>query len=221
MQINFNGFESKSYSEISQSNPLRWMNLKPNEDGTYTAVSGWWKCKDFMNDALTAYHTGKTFSIYGFTVDPKHFYAPGQTTMPILLKNVAAGWVENMCVVNDYLEEQGMPPVAFLVDNEHTFVELPNKYLENTFYMSQVTLFIRLANTEKVYQCLQEMQEDPVNCNDADNLAACMEKPIGQLADKLKQYLWYYDVTNNCTKTTERIMTSMMHDCGVVSWGWV
>jgi len=213
---------NSSYSEIGQSNPLRWQNLKPVAGG-YEVVSHKWKCKDFMNEVVTSFHTGRDFSIYGFSVENSKFFSEEQHTLPILLHNVLPGWIYNMEVVNDYLLEQGYPEVAIYHDDKHWIVNIPGVYLANTLFMSQVTLFIRLANTTEVYGSINEMCNDPLNKQDAGNLAACFKKPLKDFPVALGDYIWYYDDARNLrydAPASATIQTSLMHNCGVVNWGW-
>lgn len=213
---------NSSYSEIGQTNPLRWQNLKPVADG-YEVVSHKWKCKDFMNEVVTSFHTGRDFSIYGFNVKHKEFFSPNQLTLPILLHNVLPSWRANMDVVNDFLLEQGFPAVECIQVEDKWIVELHTIYLANTMFMSQVTLFIRLANTEGVYGTINDMCSDPLNKQDQPNLNACLKKPMKDFPEKLYNYLWYYDDERNLKRDaspTVTVQTSLMHNCGVVSWGW-
>lgn len=214
-----------TYNEIGQTNPLRWQNLKPVAEGVYECVSHKWKCKDFMNEVVTSFHTGRDFSIYGFEVKHKDFFAEGQDSLPILLHNLLPGWLNNMEVVNEYLLDQGFPGVDIITlpDNK-AIVDIPTIYLANTLFMSQVTLFIRLANTEAVYQSLDDMCNDKVNKQDRTNLDNCFKKPLKDFPAKLNDYLWYYDDERNLKREVPpgtTIQTSLMHNCGVVNWGWV
>ncbi len=215
---------SGSYAEIGQTNPLRWQNLKPVEEGVYEVVSKQWKCKDFMNEVVTSFHTGRTFSIYGFTVEHSKFFSEGQADLPTLLHNVKAGWEANMKVVNDYLDSQDFMVLSWEKFEDGKFViTIPGLYLMNTMFMSQVTLFIRLANTEKEYGSINEMCNDPINKQDSNNLAACFKKPLKDFPKSLEQYIWYYDDSRNLKHdagATATIQTGLMHNCGVVSWGW-
>ena len=89
--------------------------------------------------------------------------------------------------------------------------------------MSQVTLFIRLANTEAEYATLIDMLKDKYNSGDQENFNACLKKPLSQFPPSLSEYLWYYNAEQNCRRDhpkTANIQTGLMHNCGVVSWGW-
>jgi hypothetical protein len=218
--INFDNWDSQPYAEIGQTNPLRWMNLKPVSEDTYEPVSHWWMCKDFMNDAITAKWLKKKFSIYSFVCDPASFYSDEQKTMPMLLKGVLPAFMSNLTVVNQYLKKIKFPTIKASSYEDMVFIELPEKYLDNTLFMSTITLYIRLANTEKDYDSLDNMAGDPINRQDTTNYAATKAKPMEKMPEKYKPYIWSYGTSYNCAKdgSSSSFMTSTMHNCGVVNW---
>lgn len=218
--INFERFNSEPYAEIGQANPLRWMNVKP-VDGGYECVSHWWKCKDFMNDAITAKHLNKTFKIYGFECNPEKFYSPGQVDMPLLLKNTKKSFIVNIDVLNKHLKNIKFPKVKLDPVDDMFLLTLPEKYLENTLYMSTITLYVRMCNTDKEYKCLDNMIDDEWNDGDQNNYKATKQKPINKLSEDKQKYIWYYG-EYNCPRdgSIQQFMTSTMHNCGVVNWSF-
>jgi len=222
--INASSWDNGTYAEAGQSNPLRWQNLKLVGPDTYEPVSMWWKCKDFMNEVVTSFHLGRDFSIYGFQVTHSTFFNKEDTCLPLRLKGVAKSFLVNMGVVNEHLLNEGFPAVEYeSINDGQVFVRIPLEYLCNTLFMSQVTLFIRLANTYKEYATLADMVKDYKNGGDSENFNACLKKPLGSFPATLGAYLWYYNDTQNCKRDhpkSANIQTSLMHNCGVVSWGW-
>jgi len=222
--VNAASWNSGTYSEIGQSNPLRWQNLKLVGSDTYEPVSKWWKCKDFMNEVVTSFHLGRDFSIYGFEVTHNKFFNKEDNALPLRLKGIAQGFLMNMEVVNEHLLNEGYPSITYTpIEDGQVFIRIPLEYLCNTLFMSQVTLFIRLANTDKEYSSLQEMVKDKVNQQDQENFNACLKKPLSKFPPSLGKYIWYYKEERNCSyeyPAGANIQTSLMHNCGVVSWGW-
>jgi len=221
--VNIGSWNEGSYAEIGQTNPLRWMNLKLVGPDTYEPVSKWWKCKDFMNEVVTSYTLGRDFSIYGFQVTHNTFFNKGDTCLPLLLKGVSKSFLVNMGVVNDHLLHEGYPAVEVYQHEVGAFIKIPLEYLANTLFMSQVTLFIRLANTDAEYATLSDMLQDKYNYGDTENFNACLKKPLSKFPPSLGEYLWYYNDQQYCKRDhskTANIQTSLMHNCGVVSWGW-
>jgi len=156
--VNTAKWDSGTYSEIGQSNPLQWQNLKLVGPDTYEPVSKWWKCKDFMNEVVTAFHLERSFSIYGFEVVHNKFFNKEDNALPLRLKGVSQGFLMNMEVVNEHLLNEGYPSISYTpLEDGQVFIRIPLEYLCNTLFMSQVTLFIRLANTDKEYSSLQDM----------------------------------------------------------------
>jgi hypothetical protein len=221
--VNIGSWNEGSYAEIGQTNPLRWMNLKLVGPDTYEPVSKWWKCKDFMNEVVTSYTLGRDFYIYGFQVTHSEFFNKGDTTLPLLLKDVSKSFLVNMEVVNEHLLHEGYPAVEVYQHEVGAFIKIPLEYLANTLFMSQVTLFIRLANTEGEYDSIPNMLKDKHNRGDEVNFNACLKKPLGKFPPSLGEYLWYYNDTQYCKRDHPKganIQTSLMHNCGVVNWGW-
>jgi len=222
--INTAEWDSGTYSEIGQSNSLRWQNLKLVGPDTYEPVSKWWMCKDFMNEVVTSFHTGRDFSIYGFQVTHNEFFNKEDTYLPLRLKNVAKSFLVNMAVVNAHLLHEGFPAVEYeSINDGQVFIQIPLEYLCNTLFMSQVTLFIRLANTDNEYLTLADMVKDYKNKSDSANFNVCLKKPLSQFPKELDEYLWYYNEQQNCKRDHPKeanIQTNLMHNCGVVNWGW-
>lgn len=220
--INFIRWDSQPYGEIGQSNPIRWMNLKPVDKDTYEPVSHWWMCKDFMNDAITSYWIKQPFKIYGFSVDPATFYAEGQTEMFLLLKNILPAWEHNMKVVNKKLKSMRFPLIKWEKMDDYYFITLPHKYLENTLNMSTITLWIRMANTNQPYDDMDKMITDGNNGSDAVNYQKTKDKPMNKLPEKYKDCVWSYGGTYECKRdgSSPKFMTSTMHNCGVVNFSW-
>ena len=68
------------------------------------------------------------------------------------------------------------------------------------------------------------MVNDPKQHQDKPNYEACLKKPLGTFPPELGEYLWYYDKEQNCPRDipmNKNIQTSLMHNCGVVNWGWL
>jgi len=222
--INAAEWDSGTYSEMGQSNSLRWQNLKLVGPDTYEPVSKWWMCKDFMNEVVVSFHLERSFSIYGFNVIHSTFFNKEDTDLPLRLKGITKSFLLNMGVVNEYLLTQGYPSVPYTpMGAGRVFIRIPLEYLCNTLFMSQVTLFIRLANTDAEYETLPDMVKDYKNEGDSANFNACLKKPLSQFPKELDEYLWYYNEKQNCKRehpAGANIQTSLMHNCGVVNWGW-
>lgn len=217
-------FDTQPYSEIGQTNPLRWMNLKPSSDPAFQweAVSHWWKCKDFMNDAVTSWWLKKDYKIYGFVCNYETFFAKDQQEFYFLLKNLMPGWQENMQLVNAALEQWDMPPLTWEMcgkvgEGEGAVLTLPRAYLENTLCMSTACLYVRMANCQKTYNTLKGMLAE--NSQDTENFAASEKKPLNALPESKKGLIFSYKGGFDCKKDgSSTFTTSTMHNCGVVNW---
>lgn len=215
-----------SYAEEGQPNPIRWTNLKHIGNNEFEPVTSPWKCKDFLNDAVCAYHNKETYQIYGFKCDPKTFYNYEWQGMPILLTHCYPEFIGNIdSVINPYLKAEGMPLLQFFEVPQGLFINLDPIYMKNTYYISKITLLIRMANVQKVCKTMAELAAVPLNLHDKPYHAEAMKKPFSKFnTKKYDDYLYYYKgtVSNGTTlKKGEKLQSvSMMHNCGVVSWAF-
>jgi hypothetical protein len=222
--LNYSKFDTQPYSEIGQSNPMRWMNLKPSSDPAFEweAVSHWWKCKDFMNDAVTSWWLKEDYKIYGFFCQYSEFFAKDQQEFYFLLKNLLPGWQANMKTVNEALAAWDMPPITWKMcgkvdTGEGAVLTLPRPYLENTLCMSTACLYVRMANCQGVYTSLEEMLKE--NSGDTINYKASITKPLNNIPKSKEGLVFSYKGGYNCAKDgSSTFTTSIMHNCGVVNW---
>lgn len=217
-------YNHEKYAEEGQPNPLRWINLKHVKDDEFVPVSYLWKCKDFLNDAICAYHHKIPYSIYGFRCDPKEFYNYEWKGMPILLLNVKDSWIKNIeNVVNPYLKQEGMPILEPKKINEGWFINIPEAYMANTFGISAITLFIRMCNVDVVCTSFEGLMKVPLNAHDVTYCKAALSKPFSKFPKKYADYVYMNKGTPPMGVKREGgkvTMVSQMHNCGVVNWAW-
>jgi hypothetical protein len=219
--IDFNQHNHEPYAEEGQPNPLRWINLKHVKDDEFIPVSKRWKCKDFLNDAVCAYHHKKTYKIYGFECDPYKFFNYHWEGMPILLLNVTDQWIHNIeKVINPYLKKVGMPILEPKKINEGWFVNIPQAYMSNTLGISAITLFIRMANVDVACTTFEGLSKVPLNAHDLSYYKAAMDKPFNKFPEKYKDYLYVYPNGEGVKRNGVVTMVGQMHNCGVYRWGW-
>lgn len=220
---NLSVWDGMKYAEEGQINPIRWNVLKNIGKDTYEPVTYKFMCKDFLNEVVMSYHTGNTYSIYGFSASPKMFNKEWKG-LPIRLSGLYESFYSNINIINKYLKEQGFPelnPEKVDQTSQDCVINIPEEYLENTFYMSQVSLFMRMANNEKPLSSFDELGESLKGDKNYAYYAASKKKPISKLHPSLKKYIFYWNNSNNFAKgDTKSVLTSYIHNCGVVNWGW-
>lgn len=211
----------KPYSEIDQDNPLRWYLLKEFSPGEYTKVSERWKCKDFMNEVVVCWNTGKKYYIYGFATNPD-MLNKNADHLPFLLELSFdyATFENNISVVNDYLMEHGLAPVHVeLWKDNLVFLALPLEALENTFNMSMYTLLVRSAHISDKVESWEELNKKAFS-QDRKLLDTLKKKVPGTMPDTQKQYIVYCNDTYNIKHgdTDPSLGTGMVHNCGIQGW---
>jgi len=128
--------------EVGQQNPMRIQVCKKTGDNEYTIVTPPFRCKDFLNEVVVSYNTGKDFSIFGFkTLNKEMGLREDMEHLPLFLTHVSKYWYDNcVSVLNPYLKDVGFPSLD--VDTGG-MVFIPLKYLESTFYISIISLLLR------------------------------------------------------------------------------
>lgn len=230
----FNNYNKENlYNESPQDNPIRWMCLKHLEGNDFIPVSNTFRCKDYFNDIVGAHQLNKAITIYKFTCDPEVFFNRKWSGVPVLLMNLKPDWLYNLdTVLNPYLETQKMPILSPIMIGDNTaFLNIPEKYLQNTLFISELTLLIRIINnnTPNAGKNNLDAFSNSGRCGymDAILMAKLLQKPMGKLHESFKNHLysWLYKaeaksdfIKNETTWTPEH--SHFLHSCGVQNWAW-
>jgi hypothetical protein len=222
-KINIKLTNNSTYAEEFQVNPLRWKCLIKTGENEFKDQSGWWICKDFLNDCVAFFESGHKFSIYGWKNDlvlqPEGMY--------FLLDNLADKqlFVKNLEVINKKLEEQLQCKVDFidLPDADQAIVLIPTQCWKSTYLISTITLLIRLSNYDKQFKTWEDFWKP--------NSILAMDKNIfgmpeagkfinkyGFIVPEQFQKYWYYAGIENSVKNPKPTYNSVIHNCGIVTW---
>jgi len=216
-------WDKMPYSEEGQNNSIRWNVLKNVDESTFVPVTYSLMCKDFLNEVIMCYHTGKPFSIYGFQAKPSMFNKEWEG-LPVLLTGLNEMFYKNLKIINKYLKEHEFPQLKTeKVDQipDACVVNIPEKYMENTFFISQITLFMRMANLDILKETFEELGAALKGDKNHKYYQNAVKKPISKMHKDLEKYIYYWNPDNNFKHgDTKDVMTSHIHNCGVVNWGW-
>lgn len=221
MKINITN--KSAYAEEGQPNPMRWLLLSRNEDGSYKNESAWLKCKDFFNDLAYTIQTGKSFTIYGFNAGNMNPSKKGESVY-MLLDVLTNNFVDNLVTINEWLvDEQGMPYIEWEIQkDDKVFIKLPPEYFKNTYNISLITLIIRLLNYDdlvfKSFKDLEKCKKFPHG--DQWKWDTAVAKGIYfNLPKELEQYIWYQGKEyNNIKKSEGYDIPGLVHNCGLCAW---
>lgn len=205
------------YAEVEQNNPLRWVVLYQEQDGTLVPQTGLIKCKDFFNDLVGKYYN-TSGSIYGF--DTKSIKV-NEDGVWFLLTNVHVNFQKN---VNEFL----MP----LLDNfeeeiicvsryEGVLLFIPRCIFSNTYYVSLVTYLIRVCSMSVLHKSLKDvfsLKEEP----SIKDTYGHITKWGFTLPEELTKYWFYAGPTLN-SETHPDIahnQISVLHNNGIMGWAY-
>jgi hypothetical protein len=209
------------YAEETQPNPMRWLMLYRQPDGSFHSHGAWIKCKDFFNDYAYTKQTGNAFQIYGFKPNEMKV-APKDQPEYMLLDNITKSWPYNMKVMNDWLLDQGMPVVPFTEHEGQWLIQLDPVYWHNTYFISLISLIIRLMNTDKEFKTFAEAiswknfpQRDQGKWDPVVKAGFFFKIP-----KKYWKYMWFCGPERNSDNTphTHYGISNLVHNCGVLEW---
>ena len=216
-----------SYTEVGQTNPLRWKIFRLETDGNFYDESGWLKCKDFFNDWVYTRETKKGMSIYGFSTH-NHVMKDIDKEKPgyIGLKNLRLGFFENLKVLNSFLPHK----IGIFQDaiwntgetwKENPILEIPTYYLKNTYRISLLSLLIRLCNIEIVHSSWKDFVTYRYNMQDQNLFNSVKELNLWfNFHPKVEKYIWYCgNSINSETLKNKDAPNYYIHNNGVVNWG--
>lgn len=216
----------KTYTEIGQPNPLRWIICNDDKKGNAVQVSNIIRCKDFFNDLTYTIQTGKGFSIYGFNAKE---YSPPKKGEPVVfaVKFLFPEFFSNMEVLNSWLvNEQGFPAIDVLQQPDKTtaVLKIPGKYFENTYFTSLVTLLIRLMNNQIKFKNFEEVTKYDFHVQEMALFKQVLATKwfFKNFPKTGYKYVWYqgedYNSEVENSKPSPYGVSSMVHNNGLVSW---
>lgn len=152
-------YSSYSYTEISQSQDLKYSLLKRKENDIYYEVHAPVKCKDYFGEVVAAANSRANVpKIYGFKIDYQDIDTDQvafllTSKLSINLVNL----INKLYILNnveDMLEIPRSIIYDITIDNERCLVIKGSSfYLESPLLISFYTLLIRMLSYSEVYDC--------------------------------------------------------------------
>jgi hypothetical protein len=158
-KINVNKLDHH-YSEISQSNSLRYMMLKRDSEHTFNNTTNEFKCRDFFNDFAYSLNTGEEFTKYGMFSTAAKLDVEDRVWM--LLKYTAFGLKHNInAVLLPKLKETwadidiNIHPNIIVNQRKPTctlLISLNKACFASTFRISVITQVLRNCNRDTCFE---------------------------------------------------------------------
>lgn len=208
-----------TYSEVGQTNPLRWMFLQEREPGVYQSSSGWIKCKDFFNDVVYYRETGTGFQIYGFACDTVG--TAKDKDVSFLLKGTKEGFQDNLGALNAYLIGHDLPMITRHETERGQMIVIPSFYWTNTYYISLLSLLIRICNTKESFDLWQSVIDQKIKGDDQGLIDTVKKVGIWfDLPESHKDYFVYINDTyyGKDGQYHGSFYSNIIHDNGMLGW---
>lgn len=208
------------YAELDQPNPLRWRIVLRKGD-VLTSQSCLIKCKDFFNDIVAWKKAKKAFVIYSFSNRIK-FNREGLFFHLTEIENRDL-FLENLHIVDARLEQDlGVSLTVWNVAPNSVVILIPHKLFQNTYYISLLSMLIRLCNYNTKYTDWDSIfaKNAPLNLveNAFTDKAKHFTKNNGfKLLTKYRK-LWYNSTDGWNSASGKDLMGTIIHNNGVCDW---
>lgn len=208
-----------SYAEIDQPNPLRWRIMHRSKD-VLTSQSCLIKCKDFFNDVVAWKKAKKAFVIYSFKNNIK-FNREGLYLFLTEIENREL-FMNNLEIVQEKLLQDLKDTFAFSEHEDGIVVLIPHKVFNSTYYISLLSMLIRLCNYNIKYEDWDSIFDEnaPLNTVEEafnDNAKAFTQKNGFKLLTKYRK-LWYNSTNGWDSASGKDLIGSIIHNNGVCDW---
>jgi hypothetical protein len=206
-----------NYAEVDQPNPLRFQ-VYYEENGTLVPQTGKMKCRDFLNDVVSA-RKGVNFYIYGLD---NNTIKTNEQYVWIRFYNLKQSfthnwetWVKSMAEAACGEEIKTYKPSSVSV-----MMRIPAYFFDYTYRISLLTLLIRLSNYGKNFESLAQALNSG---HEVEILHSRAKLVILQqqfnIPDELKEYWFYHNGTYNSKKEFPAyVKNSIIHNNGICSW---
>jgi hypothetical protein len=208
---------NKQYAELDQPNPLRWriMHRKGDE---LVSQSSLIKCKDFFNDVVAWKKAKHAFIIYDF----KNKIKFNKEGLYVHLTEVGPLFIQNMSLVIDRLEEDLKVNLCFWEQEDGVVVLIPHKVFSSTYYISLLSMLIRLCNYNVEYKSWDDFFDAKAPLNTIEGAFTKQAKKFThkngfKLLTKYRK-LWYNSSNGWNSASNKPLMASVIHNNGVCDW---
>jgi hypothetical protein len=209
-----------TYAELDQPNPLRWRIMHRKGD-TLVSQSCMLKCKDFFNDVVAWKKAKKSFVIYGFNNNIK-FNKEGLYLYLTEISNPDM-FLYNLFIVDERMIADLGVEIEYVAREDNTVVVLiPHKLFSSTYYISLLTMLIRLCNYNIRYEDWDSFfdKKAPINTIEeafTDRAIAFAQKNGFKLLTKYRK-LWYNSTNGWNSEADKPLTASVIHNNGVCDW---
>jgi hypothetical protein len=226
MTFKFGKKLTRTYSEISQPNPLRWEILWKDEADKFHPQSGNIKCKDFFNDLVSKIMGDHTFEIYGFNSATTKINDDGVWFRLSHIDNPDQFMENAEKAINVKLMEQTDGNVRlslFKLPRKKVLVFIPKYLFTKTYLTSLVTYMLRLCNYGVSLTSFESAISDASVAYNTDNAIKGNGRALAlKWAFKVPaEYdeFWYWSGPQYNSKLQPKpAYAGVIHNNGVMSW---
>lgn len=218
-KINILKTHNKQYAELDQPNPVRWR-IMHRKDDVLTSQTSLIKCKDFFNDIVAWKKAKKLIEIYNFK-NRIRFNKEGLYFHLTEISDVDK-FVYNLYVLNARLRQDLKTEIMCAPRENSVILLIPHILWRNTYYISLVSMMLRLCNYNVKYEKWDDFFDDEAPLNTIEDAFTAQAKKFTQkngfkLLTKYRK-LWYNSSNGWNSASTKPLTPSVIHNNGVCDW---
>lgn len=219
MKFKFNVKSFGPLNEVGQANPIRWTILRKDNPLEFTTLSQVMKCTDYFNDVVAYNHSGKEFSVYGFTNNIKL----QDGGLYVLAQHVQKEtFLHNLTLINDRLKKDLGCWVQVLEDDEPTQVVLffPKEVMQTTYRVSTLLYLLRIGNYGVKAESWDSFFDPKWNKEPAAKGPTFMTqaKTRGFKVPEAYSKFWYFSGAAWNSEANPTATGTLIHNCGCSTW---
>lgn len=213
---------TNTYSEMGQPNPMRWRLMFKEEDGSLSSQSGLIACKDFFNDVVAWKQAQKEFQIYKFNNQVK-FNEEGMYMVLSSIADVDQFMNNILSVLNlQLVEDLGTVLLIEQQSDSEVVLCIPNEVWESTYYISVVSMMIRLCNYNVSYTSWDSFFEKDAPINTIEQAFKQATKDFVslngfKLPEEFQKY-WYFSSYGFTSESDKPLDSHVVHNNGANDW---
>lgn len=207
-------------SQSPQRNPICWTFVSRDKE-TLTQLASTMRCKDYFNDVVALYKSGKTFSQYGYN----NSLAPmGRSGFYVMLDKVNKEvFLHNLKVLNVQILADTGKRILFSTkfeQSDRVLIHIPKVLFESTYLISLATMLLRIGNYDVKFSSYEEFfaPHSPMNLVENSFTVRAQALALKHRFKTPKADYWLYYPGQTSPDGWQEASGDTIHNNGVSNW---
>lgn len=207
-------------TQSPQQNPIQWTFVSRDKE-TLTQLASTMQCKDYFNDVVALYKSGKTFTQYGYD----NSLAPmGRNGFYVMLSRVNKEvFLHNLKVLNVQILADTGKRILFSTkfeQSDRVLIRIPKVLFESTYLISLATMLLRVGNYDVKFSSYEDFfaPHSPMNLVECSFTVRAKELALKHRFKTPKADYWLYYPGQESPEDGQKASGMTIHNNGVSNW---